>query len=63
MLETIDVAVLRLVRVAIGALQLGDLPKGAWRRLTKSETASLDVRQQTARVGRPARGARPPRNE
>jgi 23S rRNA pseudouridine2605 synthase len=27
----------RLVRVAIGALQLGELPKGQWRRLTVAE--------------------------
>lgn len=29
--------VLRLMRVAIGAVELGNLPKGAWRRLTESE--------------------------
>lgn len=33
--------VLRLMRVAIGTLQLGDLAKGAWRRLTESEIRSL----------------------
>lgn len=42
MLEALDVQVLRLVRVAIGPLQLGDLQKGAWRRLTPAERASLD---------------------
>src|SRR5574337_107148 len=33
--------VLRLMRVAIGAVELGDLPKGAWRRLTESEIDGL----------------------
>ena len=42
MLEALDVQVMRLVRVAIGSLELGDLPKGSWRRLTAIERASLD---------------------
>lgn len=33
--------VMRLVRVAIGPLALGELPKGAWRRLTDAELSSL----------------------
>lgn len=33
--------VLRLVRVAIGPLALGDLAKGAWRRLSEDEVAAL----------------------
>jgi 23S rRNA pseudouridine2605 synthase len=36
-----EVAVLRLVRVAIGALELGELAKGAWRRLSAAEIAAL----------------------
>jgi len=32
---------LRLVRVAIGPLTLGDLPPGAWRELTEEERATL----------------------
>ena len=40
-LAAFDVSVLRLVRVAIGAINLGDLPKGAWRELTKDEVARL----------------------
>jgi 23S rRNA pseudouridine2605 synthase len=36
-----DTSVLRLVRVAIGTLALGDLPKGQWRTLTAAEIASL----------------------
>jgi 23S rRNA pseudouridine2605 synthase len=41
LLETFDVSVLRLVRVAIGPLSLGDLPKGEWRMLTRQEMDSL----------------------
>ena len=33
--------VLRLMRVAIGPLELGDLPKGGWRRLTDAEIRAL----------------------
>lgn len=33
--------VLRLVRVAIGGVALGELPKGAWRELTIAEVSSL----------------------
>lgn len=36
-----DIGVLRLVRVAIGELGLGELGKGAWRHLTAEEVASL----------------------
>jgi len=42
MLEALNVEVLRLVRVAVGPLALGDLAKGAARPLTASEKASLD---------------------
>lgn len=42
MLAALDVEVLRLVRVAIGPLALGDLPKGHWRHLTRAEKAALD---------------------
>ncbi len=41
LLAAFDVAVLRLVRVAIGAIALGDLPKGQWRELTAAEISSL----------------------
>jgi 23S rRNA pseudouridine2605 synthase len=41
LLSALDVAVLRLVRVAVGPLQLGELPKGQWRLLTAQEVASL----------------------
>jgi len=36
-----DASVLRLVRVRIGSLALGSLPKGKWRRLTAGEIAAL----------------------
>jgi 23S rRNA pseudouridine2605 synthase len=42
MLEGLGVEVLRLVRVAIGPLQLCDLPKGAYRELRPEEKAALD---------------------
>lgn len=41
LLAGLDVAVLRLVRVAIGQLALGELPKGQWRMLTMAEVQSL----------------------
>ena len=41
LLTSFDVSVLRLVRVAIGSLQLGELPKGGWRELTNQEMESL----------------------
>lgn len=40
-LAAFDVGVLRLVRVAIGALALGGLGKGAWRKLDADEVAAL----------------------
>lgn len=41
LLAALDIGVLRLVRVAIGPLQLGELPKGQWRELTAEEIVSL----------------------
>ena len=43
MLEQLAVDVLRLVRVAIGPLTLGDLAKGASRRLTAEENGAIDA--------------------
>ena len=40
-LAALDVSVLRLVRVAIGRLVLGELPKGRWRVLTGQELDTL----------------------
>ena len=41
LLAAFDVGVLRLVRVAIGGLQLGTLQKGAWRSLEEAERDAL----------------------
>jgi len=43
MLETLGVEVLRLVRVGIGGLQLGDLGKGESRELSVTEKSRLDA--------------------
>lgn len=51
LLAAADIAVLRLLRVAIGGLALGDLPKGQWRPLTPDEVAMLG--QRNARPGPP----------
>jgi 23S rRNA pseudouridine2605 synthase len=41
LLAAFDVSVLRLVRVAVGPLWLGDLPQRQWRMLTEQEINSL----------------------
>lgn len=41
LLAAFDIGVLRLLRVAIGGLALGDLPKGQWRWLTDDEVRAL----------------------
>jgi 23S rRNA pseudouridine2605 synthase len=41
LLAAFDITVLRVVRVAVGTLLLGDLPKGKWRMLTQQEIESL----------------------
>ena len=43
LLASLGVGVLRLIRIAIGPLQLGDLPKGGYRRLTAEEIRALDA--------------------
>lgn len=50
MLEAVGVDVLRLVRVAIGPLQLGRLAKGAFRPLTEGEKRSLDRAMRESRT-------------
>jgi len=42
MMQALEVNVLRLLRVAIGPLQLGNLQKGTFRRLTVDEKLALD---------------------
>lgn len=52
MLEHLGIEVLRLVRVAIGPLTLGDLAKGASRPLTPGEKTALDAAmRESARNG------------
>jgi 23S rRNA pseudouridine2605 synthase len=41
MLAAVELDVLRLLRVAIGPVTLGELPKGSWRRLTDAEVHAL----------------------
>jgi len=41
LLDALDIPVLRLIRVRIGLLKLGDLPKGKWRELSQGEVAAL----------------------
>jgi 23S rRNA pseudouridine2605 synthase len=40
-LAAMDITVLRLIRVRIGSLELGDLAKGQWRNLEPGEVAAL----------------------
>jgi 23S rRNA pseudouridine2605 synthase len=47
MLAELKIEVLRLVRVAIGPLTLGDLPKGATRPLEQEEKQALDRAMRT----------------
>ncbi|MDQ3286925.1 MAG: rRNA pseudouridine synthase [Pseudomonadota bacterium] len=44
LLAAFGVGVLRLVRVSVGPVVLGDLAKGAWRALTPEEVVALDAR-------------------
>jgi len=57
MLEALTIEVLRLVRIAIGPLALGDLPKGATRALSREEKQSLDraMQRQNPESAFPAR--------
>ena len=41
MLEAVESKVLKLVRVAIGPIRIGDLPIGKWRHLTTAEVQAL----------------------
>ena len=53
MLDALGVEVLRLIRVSIGPLQLGDLPKGAHRPLRAEEKTALDNALCQAALTRP----------
>lgn len=41
LLSALDISVLRLVRVCVGNLQLGQLPKGGWRVVSEQEIEAL----------------------
>jgi 23S rRNA pseudouridine2605 synthase len=41
LLASFDLSVLRLIRIAIGSLALGTLPKGRWRHLTRAEVDQM----------------------
>jgi 23S rRNA pseudouridine2605 synthase len=56
MLEQLQIEVLRLVRVAIGPLELGKLSKGSVRPLTSEEKQAVDVSLERASVDRQRRG-------
>jgi 23S rRNA pseudouridine2605 synthase len=56
LLNAFDIAVLRLIRVCIGELQLGQLPKGGWRVVTEHEIESLVPAART--IGTPAAGSK-----
>jgi 23S rRNA pseudouridine2605 synthase len=49
LLQALDTGVLRLVRVAVGPLQLGPLAKGSFRELSPSEVRSLSAPMPTKR--------------
>jgi 23S rRNA pseudouridine2605 synthase len=57
MFEHLGIEVLRLIRVAIGPLTLGDLPKGSTRPLTSEEKEALDRAMRRPSPG-PASSAR-----
>ena len=61
LLAALDVSVLRLVRVAVGGLCLGDLRKGQWRMLAAHEVLALCCRPFTASGGSRATAPRKPR--
>ena len=54
MLYAVGYEVTRLVRIRIGTLRLGDLPRGEWRALTKSQITNLSRAQNKPR-GRESR--------
>lgn len=61
MLAELGIEVLRLIRVAIGTVVLGDLPKGKWRLLTDEEKESLAGKNYSRADGRPRPSTHHPR--
>ena len=62
MTAAVNLPTLRLIRVAIGPLRLGELAPGQWRAATAAELAALDRVQATAPTGRPSAAPRSRRN-
>lgn len=62
MTAAVNLPTLRLIRVAIGPLRLGNLAPGEWRAATAAELAALDRVQSTAPTGRPSAAPRSRRN-
>jgi len=60
MFQAVSYRVKRLVRIRIGPVRLGDLPRGHWRALTKRELESLEGRA-PASPGRASQELRLPR--
>jgi 23S rRNA pseudouridine2605 synthase len=56
LLSAFDIQVLRLLRTAIGGLELGDLAKGQWRWLSAEEAESLVRRGHAPDAGSPDAG-------
>ena len=54
LLAALDVSVLRLIRVAVGSLQLGKLGKGQWRELSADEARALMQEQGTGSKSSPS---------
>ena len=50
LLKALGLEVLRLMRVAIGPVQLGELGKGQWRELSLAELNALQAASKTAHV-------------
>ncbi len=61
MLDALNIEVVRLVRVAIGPLALGDLPKGQSRELTRAEKTALDDAMREASTRRQLKPGRRPK--
>ena len=58
MLDALGIETLRLVRVAIGPLELGALPKGSWRELSAVEKRALDSAMAATKTRAAARAIR-----
>lgn len=55
MCDAVGHPVKRLERIGFGPLELGDLPRGRWRKLTETEVEALMVASETANAGSAAR--------